>query len=237
MYQEQRQSGNPEILRPFPIKAIIYDLDGLIVDSEELWWKTCGIVLDSYGIQIREEYRAELMGRGKLSSFFAQRFGVQDSIESIRQRIWGTFFELAQEGLKPMPGAVDSVKRSSSCFDLAVASSAHLHYVEMAVDQLEIKPYFKVLVGGDQVERAKPHPDIFLKTAILLGVDPRECLVLEDSPNGIAAAKTAAMFCIAVPNRYLKDGDFSKADLQIPSLEFLNFNLIKRLTHLQGIKN
>jgi len=236
MYQEQRQPGNPEILRPFPIKAIIYDLDGLIVDSEELWWKTCGIVLDSYGIQIREEYRTELMGRGKLSSFFAQRFGIQDSVESIGKKIWGTFLMLAQEGLKPMPGAVESIKMFSSCFDLAVASSAHLHYVEMAVDQLGIRTHFKVLVGGDQVERAKPHPDIFLRTATLLAVDPRECLVLEDSPNGIAAAKAAAMFCIAVPNRYLQNGDFSKADLQITSLENLNFDIFQGLINTQRVK-
>lgn len=106
----------------------------------------------------------------------------------------------------------------------------------MAVDQLRIKPYFKVLVSSDQVEKAKPHPDIFLKTAELLKFNPRECLVLEDSPNGIAAAKAASMFCIAVPNKYLQDGDFSKADLQIPSLELLDFALIQKLISPQNIK-
>lgn len=112
MHQERQQFNNHEVLHPFPIKAVIYDLDGLLVESEGLWWETTCKVLDSYGITIKEEYRVELMGRGNLSSFFAERFGIQDSLEAIRQKIWGTFCKLLQEGLKPMPGAIDSVKNS-----------------------------------------------------------------------------------------------------------------------------
>lgn len=233
MNQEQKRFNNPEILRSLPIKAVIFDLDGLLVDSEELWFETCRRVLDEYGVGIQEEHRVELMGRGNLSSFFIERFGVQDKRETIREKIWDTFYQLAEAGLKPMPGAVESVQRFSSRFDLGVASSAHTNYVEMAVNQLGIKGHFRALVGGDQVERAKPYPDVFLKTAAILKIDPMECVVLEDSPNGIEAAKSANMFCIAIPNRYLQNGDFSKADLQIPTLEFLELQMLQELINSQ----
>jgi len=235
-HEQQRFRTYPETPESFPIEAAIFDLDGLLVDTEELWFETCQRVLSEYGVRMQEKHRIELMGRGKLSSFFVERFGVQDSLKSISEKIWGTFLNLAEAGLKPMPGAVKSVKLLSSRLELGVASSAHTNYVEMVINQLGVKKHFKALIGGDQVEKAKPAPDVFLKTAALLRVDPKHCVVLEDSPNGLAAAKAANMFCLAVPNRYLQDGDFSQADLQIPSLESLDFETLQLLVDSR-IKN
>ena len=125
-----------ETPEPFPFKAIIYDLDGLLVDSEELWFETFASVLSRYGITLEEEQRVFLLGRGNMSSFLIERFGIKEEPSVLRQKIWETFSEQAEKGLKPLPGAVDSVKRLSPYLRLAVASSAHTDYVEMAVFQL-----------------------------------------------------------------------------------------------------
>ena len=237
MLTEKENYPNPEFLASFPIRVIIYDLDGLLVDTEELWFETCKRVLKFYGVEVQEEHRLELAGRGKLSAFFVERFGVQDTLEVISKKIWNTFYELAETGLKPIPGAIDSVQRFSPYFLQAVASSAHTNYIEMAVDQLGLRDHFRALVGSDQVERAKPDPLVFLRTAELVGVEPGQCLVLEDSVNGIEAAKAAGMLCIVVPNRYLQNADFSAADLNIPTLEVLDFDVLRELVDSKHLHN
>lgn len=92
-----------------------------------------------------------------------------------------------------------------------------------------LKKYFDIRVNGNDVKKSKPNPDLYLLAAEKLGVKPKECVVIEDSVTGIHAAKNAGMFCIAVPNKYIKNGDFSKADIIVKSLKEIDLDLINSL--------
>lgn len=229
MGNEHYLSKTPEFLYP-SIKAIIFDLDGLLVDTEDLWFETFSQVCNHYGVMLTEEHRERMTGRGEMTRYLMDELGIVDSQTLIQARISQVFSRLFDDYFKPMPGAIGTVKKLSPVFPIAVATSAHTEYAGWIIGKLELGEEIKVIVGGDQVEVSKPAPDIFIETAKRLQTPPSSCLVFEDSTNGLKAAKDAGMFCIVVPNRRLTNSDFSKADLQLPSLEAVDLNVIENLS-------
>ncbi len=210
------------------IEAVIYDYDGLIVDTEDVWFRACQKVCGSYGVQVGEEHRLDLM-RSRLSEYLVDRFALPTSGEELRVVLYGEVDDMMKDGIPVLPGAKQSIDRLGAVYPLAIGSGSRLHRIESGLRRIGLRNRFKVLVGGDQVTHGKPAPDIYLKAAADLGVDPEACAVFEDQPKGIQAAKAAGMRCIAVPNQMLRGVDYSHADLVIPHLGKVSVGMIQDL--------
>jgi beta-phosphoglucomutase-like phosphatase (HAD superfamily) len=129
-----------------------------------------------------------------------------------------------------MPGLfilTDMLKKAG--FRLALASSSNFDHIQIVLKKLNLEDCFEVILSGDHVEKGKPNPEIYQKTAQKLRVRPEQCLVLEDTQTGVSAAKGAKMKCIAVPNQYTKGQDFSKADVRVKSLLDISIKIIHQV--------
>jgi HAD superfamily hydrolase (TIGR01509 family) len=185
------------------IAAVIFDLDGVIVDSEAAWG------------EIRERFTRETGGRWKpeavremqgMSSVEWSRY-MRDELEVplqpnvISNRVADEVAELYTQRLPLLPGAVGAVHSLAEEWPLAVASSSNRHLIDLVVQLAGLGDAFRVTVSSEEVERGKPAPDVYLETARRLGVDPEACAAVEDSTNGLRSAHSAGMAVIAVPNR------------------------------------
>ncbi len=203
------------------VRAIIFDLDGLMVDSEPLAKQSWHALLGQYGRVLDEEAMNEIFGLRPVDSaqVIHQRLGLPGTPEQIltqrRQLMW----EIIQDkGMRPMPGLHVLLKAiDARGLPRAVATSSGRQYAPMAMRSIGVDG-FAALVTGDDVERGKPAPDIYLAAAAALQVAPAACLALEDSPHGVRAAKAAGMRCVAVPGPMTAELDFSAADWVFPSL-------------------
>jgi HAD superfamily hydrolase (TIGR01509 family) len=212
------------------ITTVIFDLDGLLSDTERLHCKAYQDILAPYGIALTEEQFAEHWTRaGKGISQWIQENNLLLDVEQIRQQKSERYLELVESIVQPMDGALAVLERLAGKLRLSVASSAYQHWVEHVLKYLEITHYFELIVAGDHVSRSKPFPDIFLHTAQQLGVQPSECVVLEDAEKGVVAARRAGMHCIAVPNTYTQDNDFSQATQVVSSLHEVTLELLNTL--------
>ena len=141
-----------------------------------------------------------------------------------------SYTNLLKNGLKLMPGFLKFIRDiKKQKIMKAIASSSGKDYIKLVMSSLDIKKYFDVIVSGQNIRRGKPYPDIFLKTAKQLRIKPKYCCVLEDSENGVKAAKNANMKVIVIPNKYTKNQDFSNADFIFDSLKKVDWMLISSL--------
>ena len=206
------------------LKAVIFDMDGVLVDSEPLHYEVNKItMMEKFGIDLDYEYYKQYIGstvmamwKKIIKDFSIERYTSEelfDLSEEVKERL------VDEKGYPEVPGVVDFVKSISGKYKLAVASSSALVNIEKNVTKLGIKDDFSSLVTGLSVANPKPSPDIFLKAAELLGVEPSECIVVEDSCNGTRAAKAAGMACIGFINPGSGDQDLSAADYLFESFD------------------
>ncbi len=205
-------------------QAVIFDLDGLLVDSEPSWRRAHQVVLGRRGFTVTEDDVRHMAGKGTLVivELWRERFhgwNAQDN-EQVCQEI---FEEVAADTMRngtALPGAQELVKK---LFDqhipMAVASSSPLFLIKTTLEKLGIAEFIPILHSGVDEAHPKPGPDVYLSAARSLGVAPGECLVFEDSPTGIASAKAAGMRCIAVPEPGRDAALFYQADSIIPTLQ------------------
>ncbi len=210
------------------IKAIIFDYDGLLVDTDNIWFQSCIKLCKEYGVTIPQEDREDLM-RGNLSEYLVQKYALPDPKEVIKPKLADLFDGITKNGISVLPGAIELVKKLSKKYPLAVASGTNTKRLSASLKTLGIYNCFQVVIGIDQVKNGKPAPDTFLKAAEELHVDPKNCLVFEDQPKGLEAAKAASMFCIVVPNKHLKGIDYAKADKVIKSLTLVTDDIIQEI--------
>jgi HAD superfamily hydrolase (TIGR01509 family) len=217
---------------PQHIKGIIFDLDGLMVDSEPVQLKAINDALKPLGICVEETEFIDMVGRKAIENFIAlkEKHGFTRSPEELEQQKNLAYMERIRTELKPMPGLVHAL---DLCRDekliAAIASSSPRPDILAVLELLGLTNRFSVIASGDMVKRGKPWPDVFLKAAEMLGTAPSTLLVLEDTAHGVNAAKAAGMFCIAIPNHYTRGQDFFNADKVLDSLEELDMNIIKDL--------
>lgn len=199
------------------LKAVIFDMDGVLVDSEPLHYEVNRITMqEQFGIDLAYEYYKQYIGStvpymwGKIiKDFSIEGYNATELFELsevIKDRL------LSEKGYPEVEGVVPFVKSISAKYKLAVASSSALANIERNVTKLGIREDFDVLVSGVNVANPKPAPDIFLKAAEQLGVKPEECIVVEDSCNGTRAARAAGMACIGYINPGSGEQDLSAAD-------------------------
>jgi HAD superfamily hydrolase (TIGR01509 family) len=186
------------------IEAVIFDLDGVIVDSEIWWDEARRDFAARRGKSWSEADRAAVMGANsrQWSGTMRQRLGLDEPEPQIERAIVDAVVErYRREGAPLIPGAVETVRRVALEWPTGVASSAHREVIDAALEATGLAGLFRVVVSSDEVERGKPAPDVYLEAARRLAVEPRRCLVVEDSLNGVKAAKAAGMTCVLVPNK------------------------------------
>ena len=204
-----------------PIRAVIFDMYGLLIDSEPLQIRAWRNYLDTHGKVLTDEVLAKMYGlrlsdSAKVVACLLELDVTPEQIAIDRDRI---FLATVPGNIEARPGAVELVtelKRRGT--PIALATSGHRVYVDLALESAGIPKVFDVEVTGEMVERGKPDPETFLTAAALLGVEAQACLVLEDSPNGVRAAKAAGMTCIAIPNDDTTGLDLDIADEVLASL-------------------
>jgi beta-phosphoglucomutase family hydrolase len=203
-------------------RTVIFDMDGVIIDSEPLHLAAYNIVLGPYAVHLREEeFIRWCVGRrsSDIVAFLRKHFQLPESVEQLLAEKNTAYTSMVRENMRPMPGLLPLLDHlTSSAYRLAVASSASVADIEEILAGLRVRQHFQLIVSGEEVPNGKPSPDIFLEAARRLGVSPEECVVIEDSQKGVEAAVQAGMYCIAVPNRFTAAHDFSCANIRVPNL-------------------
>ena len=210
-------------------RAIIFDLDGVLADSEPWWNQIDAKLLAEYGAKYQGEYHRDVLGVSYplAVEFYKKKFGISAPTEEMMKRRGeiATEFFADRVGLFPATKEVLEELRNMK-LRLAVATSSVGASARPFLDRHQLTKFFEVIVTGDEIERGKPAPDIYLHAAKKLGIAADECLVIEDSLSGIAAAKAAHMRVAAIPDRrfvdprdYEKGSDYLLNDLsEIPAL-------------------
>ena len=202
------------------MKAIIFDMDGLMIDSERLYLQAQQEIAGQFNKKLTEETRLKTMGRKPLESvkIFVKELGIPMAAEEVlemRDRIMRVKYKYE---LVPLPGLAHIIATFYSRLQLAVCTGSQNEFLDIVVDQLKIRDKFAVLQASDDIQKGKPEPEIYLKTCKRLGLRPAECIVLEDSLNGVLAGKRAGCYVIAVPSTDMKKQDFSAADFVVKNL-------------------
>jgi HAD superfamily hydrolase (TIGR01509 family) len=209
------------------ISTVLFDLDGLLSDTEKLHRRAYQDVLAKHGVTVSDEaYEEHWIRIGKGIADFVLENRLAISPEVVRDEKAIRYGELVRSSVEFMPGAAAILDRLTGKKKLALASSSYRNAVMAVVETLCIGHYFETIVTRDDVEHVKPWPDIFLCAASRLDVAPASCLVLEDSEKGVIAAHHAGMPCIAIPNRHTKNHDFSTACRVLGSLNEVSLELI-----------
>ena len=203
------------------IQAILFDLDGLMVDSEAHALATWKDVLARRHVELDQATIDAMLGLRQIetSKMLIERFHLIDDAHALGEE--KSESQIAQlDGNTPaLPGLFELIDAvDARGLRRAVASSGARRYIIAVLKSIGLDDSFSVIVSGDDVPHGKPAPDIFLRASERLGVAPAACLVLEDAPAGVAAAKAAGMFCVAVPNAFSRDLDLAAADYRLPSL-------------------
>jgi len=214
------------------IKAILFDMDGVIVDSEPLHFEAHKKALAQFGIELTlEDYMKFGVSAGDEALYekMSELFGVlinKSEISKIKKQFYREIFN---EKGKMIPGVLEALRTFSKKYKLAVVSSGSMNAIEFVLEKLDIKNYFNLIVCGEDAKRAKPFPDLYLKAIELLSLEKESCVAIEDSETGIAAAKDAGIKCIAIPNEFTKNQDVSRADMILSSIKEVDEKIINEL--------
>lgn len=208
------------------LKAILFDMDGVLVDSEEFIFEAARMMFAEHGVNVKPVDALPFVGTGENSyiSGIGRVNGFEVQIERDKARTYQIYDEISRGKLHSLPGTEDFI---SSCrkqgLKLAVASSADLVKIEINLREIGFTAEtFDAIVSGEDVERKKPQPDIYLLAAAKLGTDPDECLVVEDAVSGVTAAKAAGAKCLALTTSFPPE-KLMHADLITDSLEHVDF--------------
>ncbi len=190
------------------LEAVIFDLDGTIVDSEPLWFESDTQFTKNLGILFNQEEWNGFIGMGgrAFAALVKERLNLGETLDELAEKKDDAYLDTAKGRIKAFPEIVKLIKALRlQGMNLAVASGSSRRVIEATLDSISLRPVFSVILSADDVPRGKPFPDIFLEAAARLGVEPGNCLVMEDSERGIQAALDAGMACVAVPTHPVKD--------------------------------
>ena len=221
------------------IKGVIFDMDGVLIDSEPWHYQAINDILARYGVNMPWAEHKEYVGVKTPETFarLKKRYHLPDTVAAMAEAKTRCFLHYIRTaaGIAPIPGVPPLLADLRAYrLPLAVASSSPAPLVQAVLTRLNLGGAFTVVINGDMVQRGKPAPDIFLAAAQRLAVDPAFCLVIEDAAHGVAAAKAAGMKCIGFINPHSGDQDLSRADLVTADLRRLNYQVIQRLSGGNG---
>ena len=185
------------------IEAVIFDLDGVIVDSEHVWDEARMELAAERGGRWHERASRDMMGMSSLewSRYMHDVIGLSEPPEEINEEVVRRLDELYRRELPLVEGAAEAVERLAARWPLGLASSSNRELIDLVLDLSGLARHFRATVSSEEVARGKPAPDVYLEAARRLGVAPESCAAIEDSENGIRSAKAAGMRVLAIPNR------------------------------------
>jgi len=214
------------------MKAAIFDMDGLLIDSEPLWQEAEITVFQSVGVTLTRELCRETVGvrlDGVVRHWYEKSPWQGESLEAVEARILEVVSRLVVERGKPMAGVMETIDiLSAAKYELAVASSSPMQLIHTALEQFGLIEYFSVLHSADAEVEGKPNPAVYLSAMSRLGVEPNNCIAFEDSAIGVRAAKSAGARVIAVPDPAdaLNPG-FANADVVLASLADFSLDQVR----------
>jgi HAD superfamily hydrolase (TIGR01509 family) len=210
------------------VKLVIFDLDGLIVDTESLFFVAMKRALEEQGVSISEEdyVKHDLQNGVSLVRKLAESGRLRDK-EFAEKRLHEIYAGLLETNLEPMPGAVAAVRRLGERYRLALFTSSRSAYIDLILKKLDLGREFELIVSREMITKFKPDPEGVKKVLSELQVAPEGCVVIEDSKRGLRAAKAAGVPCIVIPNRLTESEDYSEADVVAASLNTLSVELIE----------
>jgi HAD superfamily hydrolase (TIGR01509 family) len=215
------------------IDAVVFDLDGVLIDSEPVWERVRRDVVASHGGHWNADTQDRLMGMstGEWSGYLSSDLGVQLSPPALADTVIAAMAARYREHLPLMPGAVDAVTRLAVRWPLGLASSAPRSLIETVLYTASLRRFFAAVLSTEEVPRGKPAPDVYLSMAALLRVPPADCAAVEDSSNGLRSAAAAGCAVIAVPHpKYPPAPDTLKAArLVLPGLDALTVDAVAAL--------
>jgi HAD superfamily hydrolase (TIGR01509 family) len=185
------------------IEAVVFDLDGVILETEELWDQIRESLARERGGRWSERAQADMMGMSSVewSRYMHDVVGLAEPPEEINREVVRRLLARYAEHLPLIDGAVDAVRRLAVRWRLGLASSSNREIIDGALEAAGIASLFAATVSSEEVPRGKPAPDVYLEAARRLGVDAATCAAVEDSANGIRSARAAGMRVIVIPNR------------------------------------
>jgi len=216
---------HPNLPRLREICAVVFDMDGVLVDSEPLHFRAANRVLGRHGRAITEAAYVRFIGLGERATWEVWRedYGLAPSVTELVAAHTAARRDEIAAGVEPIAAATTLARRlAADGMPLAIASSSTRAVIDGLLAALGVEDLFPVRVSGEDpgVARSKPAPDVYLAAARRLGVPPAACLAIEDSGPGVAAAAAAGMMCVAVPSQWTRHQDFSAADVVLVSLRY-----------------
>jgi HAD superfamily hydrolase (TIGR01509 family) len=212
------------------IDAVVFDMDGVLIASEEVWDEVREAYVRERGGRYDDEVQRAMMGMSSVewSQYLHDVAGVPDEPAAINDEVVRRMLASYESHLPLIDGAVETVRRLAGDFTLAVASSSNRPLIDAVLLVAGLTPFFAATVSSEEVPRGKPAPDVYLEAARCLGVDAQRCAAVEDSHGGIRSAKAAGMRVIAIPNpSYPPDDEaLAQADVTIRSLAELTPELV-----------
>ena len=213
------------------IAGVVFDLDGVLLDSEQIWDAVREQLVRERGGRWHDRAQRQMMGMSSTewSRYLHEELGVPDPPEEISAEVVRRLETIYRERLPVIPGAREAVERLAERWPLGLASSSNRELIELALDLLGVADRFQAIVSSEEVARGKPAPDVYLEAAGRLRVEPDRAAAIEDSHNGIRAAKAAGMRVIVIPNRHFPPGDdaLAEADLVLDSLAGLTAEAVE----------
>ena len=204
------------------IDGVVFDLDGLLLDSEQVWDAAREELAEERGGRWHPRAQRDMMGMSspEWSRYMHDVIGVPDQPDEINAEVVRRLERLYREHLPVIPGAQAAVERLAKRWPLALASSSNRELIDLALDLMGIADRFQATVSSEEVGRGKPAPDVYLEAARRLGVEPARAAAIEDSHNGIRAAKAAGMRVITIPNQNFPPDEeaLTQADVVLDSL-------------------
>ena len=186
-----------------PVEAVVFDLDGVLVDSDHIWHEVREGLARERGGRWTDRSEADMMGMSSTewSQYLHEVVGLAETPRELNDEVVRRMLDRYAQELPLIDGAAEAVRRLRASFRLALASSSNRELIDGVLDAGGLADLFEVTVSSEEVPRGKPAPDVFLEAARRLDVPPERCAAIEDSANGIRAAHAAGMRVIAIPNR------------------------------------
>ena len=213
------------------IEAVVFDLDGVIVDSEHVWDAAREALARERGGLWHEGAQQDMMGMSSVewSRYMHDVIGLKDPPEEISAEVARRLEATYREELPLIDGATEAVARLAERWPLAVASSSNRPIIDLVLGLSGLDRFFGATVSSEEVPRGKPAPDVYLEAARRLGADPERSAALEDSRNGILSARAAGMRVVAIPNPRFPPGEeaLATADVVIPSIGELTPDVVE----------
>ncbi|HEV2902181.1 MAG TPA: HAD family phosphatase [Gaiellaceae bacterium] len=220
------------------IDAVVFDLDGLLLDTEQVWDEVREDLVRERGGRWHDRAQADMMGMSSTewSRYLHDELGLREPPDELNRIVVERMEERYRRRLPLVDGAVEAVRRLADRWPLGLASSSNRPLIDLALNEMGVADHFRATVSSEEVERGKPAPDVYLEAARRLGVRPEDAVAVEDSASGIRSAKAAGMGVIAIPNAHFPPPDdvLELADVRLKSLAGLTPDAVESASSRRG---